>query len=134
MQKVGKNIQQESIPEGCVPPACQPYPMVSLDIHIPTPLWIYPPPGHNHPLSEGTWYQRYSLERTRDQRYPPTPWTNTCENITFPQLRWRAVKTVGPWEGGTLHLDPPRTGFHSCNRFHSDDPSIKNTDTQVKNK
>ena len=24
--------------------------------------------------------------------YPPPEQTNTCENITFPQLRWRVVK------------------------------------------
>ena len=36
----------------------------------------YPPPGHTHP---------------RDQRYPSPIWTDTCENITFLQLRWRAV-------------------------------------------
>ena len=45
----------------------------------------YPlPPGHTPPPQERTW----------DQRYPPRPrcgQTDTCENITFPQLRWRAV-------------------------------------------
>ena len=77
---------QESITVGCVPPACQPY------------EWWLPLGGHT-----------YSLPRT----YPPTPartrdshpgrdlvpgilthcgQTNACESITFPQLRWRAVK------------------------------------------
>ena len=50
------------------------------------------PPGHTwpdiHTSLEGTWYQRQL------QRYPPTPTreqTDTGENITFPQLRLRAV-------------------------------------------
>ena len=52
---------------------------------------VYPPP-------EGTWDQRYltprkdmrpgTRKRTWHQRYP-----NSCENITFPQLHWRAVMT-----------------------------------------
>ena len=47
---------------------------------------------------EGTWYQRYPIPQkgndTRDTH--PHLWTkwlkDTCENITFLQLRWRAVK------------------------------------------
>ena len=58
--------KQESIPVGCVPPACRPY------------MW-WPPLG------------------------VCSRWTITSENITFPQLRWRAVNmidklTVAVWE------------------------------------
>ena len=47
----------------------------------------YPLPGHTHPLDivyflEGTWYERYS----------PRGQTDTCENITFQQLRLRPAK------------------------------------------
>ena len=75
---------------------------VSWGVYIPTPCplvyppscipnipLVYPPPGYTprtYPPrpSEGTW----------DQVYPPTPCrqTDTCENITFPQLLLRAVK------------------------------------------
>ena len=40
------------------------------------PPWTYPP-------SEGTWFQRYQP--------PCNRLTDTCENISFPQLRWLAV-------------------------------------------
>ena len=65
----------------------------------------------------------YPLKRTWDQRYlppppvrdlgpeiPPPKQTNTFENITFPQLRWRAVKMcsyihnvkLGRWQTETI--------------------------------
>ena len=57
---------------------------------------IYPTPqkGHGTWDQEGTWHQRY---------LPPTPWTNTCENITFPQLRWLAVKIRVPITQHSAH-------------------------------
>ena len=43
--------------------------------------------GHGKRDLEGTWHQRYpTLSHGQ---------TNTCENITFLQLRWPAVKTIG---------------------------------------
>ena len=69
--------KQDNIPVGCIPPACQPYPGPMFrggggdeypPPDIPTPGWVSSP----HPL----W----------------TEWpADVCENITFPQLRWRAV-------------------------------------------
>ena len=84
-------------------------------IYIPTPLWytfhpsilapiplahrllVYPPPGLPMPPAP--------FQGTEDKAYPTAPWkghgtkhahplnriTDTCENITFPQLRWWAV-------------------------------------------
>ena len=54
------------------------------------PSWMYPPTSDiptlggvgDYPPSERTWYQRYP---------PPCGQTDTCENITFLQLRLRAV-------------------------------------------
>ena len=90
--------QQESIPEGCVPPDYRSYPMVSGGGRVPNPLYISTPadapaPEHTHapdiPISwkepgtrnthplERTWYQRYPLlVRTWDQRHPPPPSTD----------------------------------------------------------
>ena len=94
--------KQESIPTGCIPPAsmditrCQYWwegipgisiPWYSHPLVIPIPpLWYtYPSPPvhpqkgpgirHTHPL-------------------PPDRMTDTCENITLPQLRWRAVNII----------------------------------------
>ena len=91
------------------------YPQVS-------PLGTHPPFGHTHPSPERTWNHGYSPpqkgpgtmvthlprrdlepwllwlltpppERTCDQGYPsPNRQTHACENITFQQHRWRAVK------------------------------------------
>ena len=55
------------------------------------PLWTYPPLGHTHPPASNTWWS--SLET-----YPPPEQnrtTDTCENISFPQLLWRAVNIEG---------------------------------------
>ena len=53
--------------------------------------WV-PTLGHTHPPLEGTWLQTYP---SPGKRYPPSyGQTDTCENITFPQLRLRAVKTT----------------------------------------
>ena len=44
------------------------------------------------PPSEGTWDQAASQE---EASYAPLGGqTNTCENMAFPQLRWRAVKML----------------------------------------
>ena len=67
---LGKYLaKQECIPVGCVPPAL--------------------PPGTRHPLGPGT-------PRNQTPLVPGTPphvnrITDTCKNITFPQLRLRAV-------------------------------------------
>ena len=75
------------------------YPLDALTPHT-VPLKTLPPPQINYPfqipyLSPDT----LSPEGTWDQRYPTPPplvdrMTHACENIAFPQLRWRAVKTV----------------------------------------
>ena len=57
----------------------------------PPPPISNPPPNTLHP-----WYPKHlPSEGTWDLRYPTTLWTewliDTSENITFPQLRWRAV-------------------------------------------
>ena len=89
---------KENIWVGYIPPACQPYPMVS---HVPCRGGRYPSSFRFHvwgwvptlldistPLNmpakgPGT-RDTHPLERTWDQRYPPTPCgqTDTCENIT----------------------------------------------------
>ena len=66
------------------------------------------------------------LERTWDQRYP-TPWrehgtrdtlnppvnrlTDACENIIFPQLRWRAVIS---WRLGFLYINFTDNRYGNC--------------------
>ena len=125
--------QKESIPVGCLPPACWLY-MWWLPLgasgDIPThprhthprhthpwtypTTWSYPTtlvipnhPGHTHspwtypptldiPNPLESWDQTYPpLEKTWNQGYLPLLWTewltDACENITFRQLRWRAV-------------------------------------------
>ena len=64
-------------------------------LNIPTPD-ISTPPGHTPQKGPGTrdTPPRKDL-RTWDQRYlPPCEQTDTCENITFPQLRLQAVKSI----------------------------------------
>ena len=75
---------------------------IPLSLDIPTPsLDIPTPSGHFRPLQdipipEGTWYQSYPpTEGGWYQAYQPLPlnrMTDTCENITFPNLLRRAVK------------------------------------------
>ena len=97
--------QQKSIPVGCVPPSYPRYPTpgyptpdapwmpypwypVPLDTLPQYPTPRYPIPGRN--IRSGTWYQRYNVK-------PRTEW-NVRENITFPQLRWWAVKSAWKWK------------------------------------
>ena len=55
---------------------------IPYTIRYTLPLWAYPTPlAYPTPSPERTWYQGYS-----------TPLTNTCENISFPQLCWQSVK------------------------------------------
>ena len=73
----------------------------------PTPPWIPYPLYYPIPLPipcplEGTWDQRYLNlpERTLYQGYSNPPplvnrLTDTCENITFPQIRWQSVLNNG---------------------------------------
>ena len=61
--------------------------MDTLPLRYPTP-WMPPPwiPSPKIPCPlEGTWDQRYPV--------PVNRMTYACKNITFPQLRWRAVNT-----------------------------------------
>ena len=107
-----KNIsQQESIAVGSIPPACRQNPVVfqvlcleggygldlstfghthpygqtlpmdiPIEVDIPTP-WTYPP--------------SWKGPGSRDTHPPCTDrLTDTCENITFPQLRWSEVKKM----------------------------------------
>ena len=95
------------------------------------------PLGHTHPSPKETWNHGYScpLKGTCDQGYPTNGQTLACENITFLQLRWRAVKRTYSrsrmrWRGGsTLVLkfaifrpfsisgDPHAITHHSCTIF-----------------
>ena len=71
------------------------YPPPSLDISTP---WIYPPPGHPHPrihLRQSGHTQSPSWKGSGIRNtHPPPEQTHTCENITFPQLRWRVVTII----------------------------------------
>ena len=58
---------------------------------IPSPLW-----DHTTPRS-GTWIR---------QEVTSYPYTNMCKNITFPQLRLRAVIIIIQFKGGT-HTNLP---------------------------
>ena len=75
------NVQQESIPVGCIPTAEVGY------------LGVYPSP------STGTLPPPPPPERFRYQRYPdhpppPREQTHASENITFPQLSSRSAITI----------------------------------------
>ena len=63
----------------------------------------YPTPwkGHGTRDQEGTWHERY-----------PTPCgqINTCENITFPQISWRAVISNSATDLVWTWLPPGNTG------------------------
>ena len=90
-------INQESIPVGCVPPACQPYPVVSHvwgngvggvggypPLDIPTP-WTYP-------TSRRDMVSEIPPGKDTVSKIPPMDrQTDTCENITFSQLCLRMV-------------------------------------------
>ena len=96
--------EQESVPVGCVPHACQPHMFWLLPLgvsiggglrvpQVPCPEWVgmdipwdleYPPMDIPTPLvTPGGHHWTYN----------PPPWTDTRENITFPQLRLRVVAT-----------------------------------------
>ena len=68
------------------------------------PIYTYLPPGYTYSLDILT----PPLERakTRDTPTSHPGETNTCENITFPQLRWRAVNM---YELRRNALGPPPT-------------------------
>ena len=56
------------------------------------PMGIPIPLGISTPLGIPTTTHRYLYpERDLGPEIPTLPWTDICENITFPQLRWRAV-------------------------------------------
>ena len=67
---------------------------------IPYPLQKRPGTRDTLPLKR-TWYQGYppppwKRPGTRDT-YPPNRMTDTCENITFPQLRWLSLNMYAPF-------------------------------------
>ena len=74
-----------TLPPGFLSPRCPVCLWVYQPLGIPN-HWVYPPLIHT---PEGTWDQRYLQPRkghvtTREQ-------TDTYENMTFPQLSWRAA-------------------------------------------
>ena len=110
-------MKQDGIPVGCVPPAR--FPTVSHGVSVlgdgvgagvgggevpclgwvPTP-WTYLPPRHTHPWTypphppEGICTRDTHSQKKhgiRDTHPILCEQTDTCENITFPQLRLRAV-------------------------------------------
>ena len=109
-------------------------------VWVPTPTSTYsspgypaPPPRHTHP-SERNW----------DQRYSPPGQTDTCENITFSQLRLWAVKiftavvdaqngrkihSVQISQSQSLHLSPYNHYLHQTSlssMYHVNEPSFNN--------
>ena len=72
-------MKQESIPVGCIPPTFWLYPIVSGG-------GTHPPSGvGTHPLTWG------GTHLPRGGYSPPCEQTHTCENITFLQIRLRAI-------------------------------------------
>ena len=71
--KINRNVKQECIPVGCIPPALPPYGGSLCDRDPPD---RNPPPGQIPP-----WTETPPVNRITDR----------CKNITFPQLRLRAV-------------------------------------------
>ena len=99
-------LKQECIPVGCVPPAAV---AVLGGLHQ-TPRWEQTTPldqappmtrhptGTRHPPRAGTfqeqaspWEQAPPTPRSRHPLPPVNRITDTCKNITFPQLHLRAV-------------------------------------------
>ena len=86
-----------------------PSPGCNMGPKIPTypPLWTYPPPcnmGPKIPPPPGS-----DME---PDTHPP-PWTDTCENITFPQLRWRAVISQNATRSSPLGRGTSETDFRN---------------------
>ena len=83
---INHTCKQDSVPGECVPPACWLCFVVSGG---------YPPAGHTHPpdIPTPTPLKRPGTRDTnrKDIGYPPPRQTDTCKNITFPQLRLLAV-------------------------------------------
>ena len=101
-------VNKKAITVGCLPPAfvvpsegtwAQIYPAPSQKEH--GPEIPYPWKGHGTRDQEGTWHERY-----------PTPCgqINTCENITFPQIIWRAVISNSATDLVWTWLPPRNTG------------------------
>ena len=100
--------KQESIPVGCVPPACWPAsqgvpsrhpasqttPLLISWMHsLHSTLWTEPLPGWNPPELPPGCNHLPPLDDNPLLCMEPLLWTNTSENITFPQLCLRAVKS-----------------------------------------
>ena len=96
----------------------------------------YLPPGHNYPLdilSENTWYYRYPPPPRKGMGPEiPTPGqndlTDACENITFPQLRWRVMNIlIVPDSDWDLSMNVPANSrllewvFSNVNYIHHHD-------------
>ena len=108
---MGGNKQQESIPVGCILPACQPYVFWWPPLDVRTGEGVGPQENKFEPLSSDDHHMPVAGEKVRclvsgGRVGPNASWVmvtwgpqpplnrmrDTCENITFPQLRWRAVK------------------------------------------
>ena len=79
----------------CLPTVSRgiPGPM-SRDRWLPTPWTYLPDPGHTHPQKEADTRDTHSQKGHGTRDTPQTKQTDTCESITFPQLRLPAVKSV----------------------------------------
>ena len=78
---------QESIPVGCVPPACEPY------VGVVPSLRGVPPIAVCHLLGDGGAIPRWAPQEVTSWNPPPpvNRITDRCKNITLPQLRLWAV-------------------------------------------
>ena len=116
-------ISQESIPVGCLSPACQPYmrrwspdvstrgsrqvnkfEQVSIDGHQMSLAGVG---GPHVPMALYSVVQCITGNGDMGPSFPPTEWqTDICEIITFPQFRWLAV-TMCQWH---IQLYQPQRG------------------------
>ena len=86
-------IRQECIPVGCVPPTAVAVRGAISTRHSPPSRSRTPPPWSMHPPDQAPPGPGTPRDQTlREQAHPPVNRiTDTCKNITFPQLRLRAV-------------------------------------------
>ena len=84
------SCKQDSIPVGCLPPACQPYVFQWPLLDVSTDK------GRVCPRSDVRWGGGGTLpcdlsHDACDVTYQPREQTDACDNITFPKLRLRVV-------------------------------------------
>ena len=86
---------QEWIPVGCVLPACWLYPIVS---HVSGGIYPPPkadPPGCRPPGGRPPWCRPPWMQSPRLGSQPPmNRMTDTCENISLPQMRAVKIKSM----------------------------------------